>query len=139
MVKIWNLRLQVSCNCLTVIFNDKQFFFLIHAVKRIRLRLLYIYIFFKEFLNHISPPPPQKNCLFFPYLTSNIIYFLFITFSFFFYWFEQLLQGVMSHFKTIYGWDFPNHFDMIHGIWDYGASCITFRIFFFFKDLYKYR
>lgn len=136
MVKIWNLRLQVSCNCLTVIFNDKQFFFSYTCSQTNppeAFVYIYIYIFFKEFLNHISPPPPpKKNCLFFPYLTSNIIYFLFITFSFFFYWFEQLLQGVMSHLKTIYGWDFPNHFDMIHGIWDYGASCITFRIYFFF-------
>lgn len=95
---------------------------------------VYIYIFFKEFLNHISPPPQKKNCLFFPYLTSNIIYFLFITFSFFFYWFEQLLQGVMSHLKTIYGWDFPNHFDMIHGIMR--LWCIMYNIsyfLFFFK------
>lgn len=61
MVKIWNLRLQVS-----VIYNDKQFFFLIHAVKRIRRPEAFVYIFFKEFLNHISPLPQKKIAYFSP-------------------------------------------------------------------------
>lgn len=94
---------------------------------------IYIYIFFKEFLNHISPPPKKKNCLFFPYLTSNIIYFLFITFSFFFYWFEQLLQGVMSHKNNIW---LGLSKSLWHDPWDMRLWCIMYNIsyfLFFFK------